>query len=87
MASLLAWASERTSPCLPSYIRKSPISSRPLNSNLVGGRSTHLPLGETEVHLAAALGVQAGSLLERPAHGAGGNGQVAVVTGNRVSDC
>jgi len=40
---------------------------------------THSPLGEAEVHLAAALGVQAGSLLERPADGAGGDGQVAVV--------
>jgi hypothetical protein len=54
--------------------RQSPSARSPCSSAF-----THSPLGETEVHLAAALGVQAGSLLERPAHGAGGDGQVAVV--------
>ena len=60
--------------------------SFPNPSNLVflcSDESTHLPLGETEVHLTTALGVQAGSLLQRAAHGTGGNGEVAVVTGNR----
>ena len=48
--------------------------------------STDLPLGETEVHLAAALSVEAGAFLERPAHGAGGDGQVAVVAIDVVSN-
>lgn len=46
----------------------------------------HLPLGETEVHLAAALSLEAGAFLERPAHGAGGDGQVAVVAVDAVSN-
>jgi len=41
-----------------------------------------MPLGETEVHQIATLRLEAGSLLQRTAHGTGGNGQVAVVTGN-----
>lgn len=46
---------------------------------------TNLPLGETEVHLSAALRCEAGLFLERAAHGAGGDGQVAVVAKVRVS--
>jgi hypothetical protein len=41
--------------------------------------STDLPLGETKVHHAAALSSETGLVLQGPAHGAGGNRQVAVV--------
>jgi hypothetical protein len=47
--------------------------------------STNLPLGETEVHLTAALSSETGSLLEGAAHRPGGNGQVAVVATATVS--
>ena len=47
--------------------------------------STNLPLGETKIHLAAALGGETGSLLEGAAHRPGGNGQVAVVAIPTVS--
>jgi hypothetical protein len=46
---------------------------------------TNLPLGETEVHLAAALGGETGAFLEGTAHGACGDGQVTVVAVGGVS--
>lgn len=39
----------------------------------------YLPPGETKVHLAATFGGDPGVVLQAPAHGAGGDGQVAVV--------
>jgi hypothetical protein len=49
------------------------------------GESTNLPLGKTEVHLAAALRCEARAFLQGAAHRAGGDGQVAVVAGVGVS--
>lgn len=46
---------------------------------------TNLPLGETEVHLAAALRCEARAILQGTAHRAGGDGQVAVVAKVGVS--
>lgn len=40
---------------------------------------TNLPLGESQVHLSAAFGLETRAFLEGPADRASGNGQVAVV--------
>ena len=40
---------------------------------------THLPLGESQIHLSSALGSQSLVLLERATDNTGGDGKVAVV--------
>jgi hypothetical protein len=47
--------------------------------HLFGSVSPYLPLGESQVHLASALGSDSLILLQASADNAGGDGQVAVV--------
>lgn len=48
-----------------------------------GRIASHLPLGETEIHLSTTLGNESLVLLQAAAHDARGDGEVAVVAGNR----
>ena len=77
-ASDCAWRaaafSSLSSPCLPFYM---PISLRPIS--LSPFLCTHLPLGEAEFALAPSLSSNALVLLERAAHDARCDGDVAVV--------
>lgn len=41
--------------------------------------STHLPLGESQVHVSPALGCESLVVLQTSAHDAAGDGEVAVV--------
>lgn len=82
MASLLAWARDFTSPCLPFCSSEHCHQSR---FRIELERFTYIPLGETEVHDSAALRGETRGFLQGAAHRAGGDGQVAVVAGVEVS--
>lgn len=81
---MLAWASDRTSPCLP-FCSHTTFGQSHRSNPGKDTEYTNLPLGETEVHLTAALCIETGGLLEGAAHRPGGNGQVAVVARAPVS--